>query len=171
MSMINKPVPQFTAQAFHNGEFKTITTEDVKGKWSIFVFYPADFTFVCPTELEDMGEKYEMLQSMGVEVYAVSTDTHFSHKAWHDTSEKIGKLQFPFLGDQLHTLSKNFDVLREDGGVGEWASYDLAVALKLIGPRTKPPSSPMTGNTSGGAWQKLFKPWPVFSRRRKRARG
>ena len=64
-----------------------------------------------------------------------------------------------------------FDVLREDGGVGEWASYDLAVALKLIGPRTKPPSSPMTGNTSGGAWQKLLKPWPVFSRRRKRARG
>ena len=84
MSMINKSIPEFTAEAFHNGEFKTITTDDVKGKWSIFLFYPADFTFVCPTELEDMQKYYAELKDLGVEVYAVSTDTHFVHKAWHD---------------------------------------------------------------------------------------
>ena len=83
MAKINQPIPEFTAQAFHNGEFTTVTTDDVKGKWSIFLFYPADFTFVCPTELADMQEYYAELQELGVEVYAVSTDTHFVHKAWH----------------------------------------------------------------------------------------
>ena len=90
MAKINQSIPEFKAEAFHNGEFKTITSEDVKGKWSIFLFYPADFTFVCPTELEDMAKHYEELQKLGVEVYAVSTDTHFVHKAWHDSSAAIG---------------------------------------------------------------------------------
>ena len=86
MPIINRSIPEFSVQAFHNGEFKTITHEDVKGKWSIFLFYPADFTFVCPTELEDMAKHYDELQTLGVEVYAVSCDTHFTHKAWHDHS-------------------------------------------------------------------------------------
>ena len=123
MSMINKSIPEFTAEAYHNGEFKTVTSDDVRGKWSIFLFYPADFTFVCPTELEDLNEKYSMLQDMGVEVFAVSTDTHFSHKAWHDTSEKIGKIKYAFLGDQLHTLSNNFGVLREEMGLADRATF------------------------------------------------
>ena len=94
MSMINKSIPEFKAEAYHQGEFKTITSDDVKGKWSIFLFYPADFTFVCPTELEDMEKYYAELQGLGVEVYAVSTDTHYVHKAWHDTSEAIGSSRF-----------------------------------------------------------------------------
>ena len=81
--IINSQLPEFKVQAFHNGEFKTISSEDVKGKWAIFFFYPADFTFVCPTELVDVAEKYEQFQAMGVEVYSVSTDSHFVHKAWH----------------------------------------------------------------------------------------
>ena len=81
MPIINRSIPEFSVQAFHNGEFKTVTHEDVKGKWSIFLFYPADFTFVCPTELEDMAKHYAELQGLGVEVYAVSCDTHFTHKA------------------------------------------------------------------------------------------
>src|SRR5690606_30727447 len=108
MGIIGSTIKPFNATAFQAGkDFFEVTEKDLAGKWAVFFFYPADFTFVCPTELEDLGEHYEMLQKLGVDVYAVSTDTHFSHKAWHDTSEKIGKLQYAFLGDQLHTLSKN----------------------------------------------------------------
>src|SRR5690606_33140547 len=101
MGIIGSTIKPFKATAFQAGkDFFEVTDADVKGKWAVFFFYPADFTFVCPTELEDLGEHYDMLQKLGVEVYAVSTDTHFSHKAWHDTSEKIGKLKYAFLGDQ-----------------------------------------------------------------------
>jgi len=114
MAMINKSIPEFKAEAYHNGEFKTITSDDVKGKWSIFVFYPADFTFVCPTELEDMAKYYDELQKLGVEVYSVSTDTHFTHKAWHDTSEAIGKIQYPMIGDPTGKITRGFDVMIEE---------------------------------------------------------
>jgi len=114
MSMINKSIPEFTAEAFHNGEFKTISSEDVKGKWSIFLFYPADFTFVCPTELEDMENFYAELQGLGVEVYSVSTDTHFVHKAWHDTSEAISKITYPMIGDPTGKITRGFDVMIEE---------------------------------------------------------
>ncbi len=114
MSMINKSIPEFTAEAFHNGEFKTITSEDVKGKWSIFLFYPADFTFVCPTELEDMENFYAELQGLGVEVYSVSTDTHFVHKAWHDTSDAISKITYPMIGDPTGKITRGFDVMIEE---------------------------------------------------------
>ncbi|MFC4347061.1 alkyl hydroperoxide reductase subunit C [Kordiimonas lipolytica] len=114
MAMINKSIPEFKVEAFHDGEFKTITDADVKGKWSIFLFYPADFTFVCPTELEDMANHYEELQRLGVEVYAVSTDTHFCHKAWHDSSDAIGKIKFPMLGDPTGAVTRGFDVMIEE---------------------------------------------------------
>ena len=123
MSVINTEIKPFKATAFHNGEFVEVDSANLKGKWSVFVFYPADFTFVCPTELEDLGEHYAQLQKLDVEVYGVSTDTHFSHKAWHDTSEKIGKLTFPFLGDQNHALATNFDVLREGVGLADRATF------------------------------------------------
>ncbi len=90
MSMINKEVSDFKVQAYHKGEFKTVTKADILGKWSVFFFYPADFTFVCPTELEDLQNKYADFQKAGCEIYSVSTDTHFVHKAWHDESERIG---------------------------------------------------------------------------------
>ena len=114
---INQSIPDFTAEAFHNGEFKTITSEDVKGKWSIFLFYPADFTFVCPTELEDMAKNYEELQALGVEVYSVSTDSHFVHKAWHDTSEAISKIKYPMIGDPTGKITRAFDVMIEEDGM------------------------------------------------------
>ena len=124
MGIIGSTVQPFKATAFQAGkDFFEVTDQDLAGKWAVFFFYPADFTFVCPTELEDMGEKYALLQATGVEVYAVSTDTHFSHKAWHDTSERIGKLSFPFLGDQNHTLSNQFGVLREGVGLADRATF------------------------------------------------
>lgn len=117
MAKINQSIPTFKVEAFHNGEFKTITSEDVIGKWAVFCFYPADFTFVCPTELADLADHYQELKSMGVEVYSVSTDTHFVHKAWHDTSDSIKKIQFPMLGDPRGILTRGFDVMIEEEGL------------------------------------------------------
>ncbi|MDO4777802.1 MAG: alkyl hydroperoxide reductase subunit C [Cardiobacteriaceae bacterium] len=117
MPIINRSIPQFRVQAFHKGEFKTVTDEDVRGKWSIFIFYPADFTFVCPTELEDMAKHYDEFQKLGAEVYSVSCDTHFVHKAWHDTSDAIGKINYPMLGDPTGVLARGFDVMIEEDGV------------------------------------------------------
>ena len=96
--MIDTEIKPFSATAFKDGEFVDVTDADVKGKWAIFFFYPADFTFVCPTELGDVADKYEELQKLGVEVFSVSTDTHFVHKAWHDASETIGKIKYYMLG-------------------------------------------------------------------------
>ena len=116
-SLINTQVKPFKAQAFHNGKFIEVTEETLKGKWNVFVFYPADFTFVCPTELGDVADHYEELQKMGVEVYSVSTDTHFTHKAWHDASETIKKITYPMLGDPTGAISRNFDVMIEEEGL------------------------------------------------------
>lgn len=116
MSNINNRIPDFQVEAFHNGEFKTINQDDVLGKWSIFIFYPADFTFVCPTELEDMQSIYSELQTLGVEVFAVSTDSHFVHKAWHDSSDAIGKITYPMLGDPTGKLTRGFGIMIEEAG-------------------------------------------------------
>jgi peroxiredoxin (alkyl hydroperoxide reductase subunit C) len=123
MALIGSELKPFTATAFKEGKFVEVTDADVRGKWAVFFFYPADFTFVCPTELEDLADIYPTLQKMGVEVYSVSTDTHFSHKAWHDTSPAIGKINYYMLGDQNHTLSKNFDVLREGQGLADRCTF------------------------------------------------
>jgi NADH-dependent peroxiredoxin subunit C len=117
MTLINTRVPEFKAQAYHNENFKTVTDKDLMGKWSVFFFYPADFTFVCPTELGDMADKYAEFQKMGVEVYAVSTDTHFTHKAWHDTSETIKKIKYPMLADPTGHLSRAFGVYIDNEGL------------------------------------------------------
>lgn len=123
MSLIGTEVKPFKAQAFHNGKFIEVTEADFKGKWSVVFFYPADFTFVCPTELEDLQNNYETLKSLGVEVYAVSTDTHYTHKAWHDSSETVGKITYVMIGDPSHTLSRNFDVLIEEEGVADRGTF------------------------------------------------
>ena len=117
MSLINTEVKPFKANAYHNGKFVTVTNEDLKGKWSVFVFYPADFTFVCPTELGDLADNYAEFKKMGVEIYGVSTDTHFTHKAWHDTSDTIKKVQYPLVADPTGLLSRNFEVMIEEEGL------------------------------------------------------
>jgi len=116
-SLINTQVKPFKAQAFHNGKFVEVTEESLKGKWNVFVFYPADFTFVCPTELGDVADHYEELQKMGIEIYSVSTDTHFTHKAWHDASDTIKKINYPMIGDPTGAISRNFDVMIEEEGL------------------------------------------------------
>ncbi len=117
MSLINTRVKPFKATAFHNGKFVNVSDETIRGKWSVFVFYPADFTFVCPTELEDLASQYGEFRRMGVEIYAVSTDTHFAHKAWHDTSDAIRKVEYPMIGDPTGRMTRNFEVMIEEEGM------------------------------------------------------
>ncbi len=117
MPIINSKIAPFKAQAYHNGKFVTVTDADLKGKWSIFFFYPADFTFVCPTELGDLADVYPEFKKLGVECYSVSTDTHFTHKAWHDASDTIKKIQYPMIGDPTGAITRSFDVMIEEEGL------------------------------------------------------
>lgn len=132
MSLINKEISEFSVQAYFNNEFKTVTKEDVVGKWSVFFFYPADFTFVCPTELEDLANKYEEFKAINCEVYSVSTDSHFVHKAWHDASDRIKKIQYPMLADPTHALSKDFEVLIEADGMAERGTFVVNPEGKIV---------------------------------------
>lgn len=130
-TLINSHVTDFKAQVFHNNEFREVTQNDLKGKWSIFFFYPADFTFVCPTELGDMADKYPAFQKMGVEVYSVSTDTHFTHKAWHDVSETIKKVKYPMLADPTAHLSRAFGVHNEEEGLAYRGTFLVSPEGKI----------------------------------------
>ncbi len=123
MSQINTEIKPFKATAFHKGKFVELTEAAVKGKWAVFFFYPADFTFVCPTELGDLADRYGDFQKLGVEIYGVSTDTHFTHKAWHDTSDTIRKVQYPLIGDPTHAICRNFEVLIEDVGLADRGTF------------------------------------------------
>jgi len=125
MSLINKPIKSFTADAFKHGEddFVTVTEKDLAGKWAIFFFYPADFTFVCPTELGDLADHHEEFEKRGVEIYSVSTDSHWTHKAWHESSETISKIKYTMLSDDQFHISKNFKVLRKGEGRADRATF------------------------------------------------
>jgi len=123
MSLVNTEVLPFTATAYHNGSFVEVSDSDLRGKWSVVFFYPADFTFVCPTELGDLADNYVEFQRLGVEIYGVSTDTHFTHKAWHDTSDTIGKIEYPLIGDPTGTISRNFDVMIEAKGLADRGTF------------------------------------------------
>jgi peroxiredoxin (alkyl hydroperoxide reductase subunit C) len=123
MSLIGKQVQPFSAKAYQNGKFIDVTDANLKGQWSVFCFYPADFTFVCPTELEDLQNQYATLKSIGVEVYSVSTDTHFTHKAWHDSSAAIGKITYAMIADPTHAISRQFEVLIEEAGLADRGTF------------------------------------------------
>jgi peroxiredoxin (alkyl hydroperoxide reductase subunit C) len=116
-SLINTHVQPFTAQAFHNGKFVEVSEKSLHGKWSVLIFMPAAFTFNCPTEIEDAADNYAEFEKAGAEVYIVTTDTHFSHKVWHETSPAVGKAQFPLVGDPTHQLTRAFGVHIDEEGL------------------------------------------------------
>ena len=122
-TLVNTQIKPFTAQSFKDGKFVQVSEADIQGKWAVFFFYPADFTFVCPTELEDLADHYAELQGLGAEVFSVSTDTHFSHKAWHDSSPAIGKITYHMLGDPSGLVTNNFGVMREGAGLADRATF------------------------------------------------
>src|ERR1700692_211028 len=134
MPISNSQVKPFKANAYHNGDFITVTDESLKGKWSVLVFYPADFTFVCPTELGDLADRYAEFKKLGVEIYSVSTDTHFTHKAWHDTSDTIQRIRFPMVGDPTGAITRNFGVMIEEAGLAYRGTFviDPEGRIKII---------------------------------------
>lgn len=132
MSLIGKEIIEFNVQAFVNNQFKAVSKQDVLGKWSVFFFYPADFTFVCPTELEDLANKYEEFKNAGCEIYSVSCDTHFVHKAWHDTSDAIKKINYPMLADPTGVLARGFDVMIEEAGLAERGTFIVNPEGKIV---------------------------------------
>jgi len=112
---VGESAPNFTGAAFVNGEIKDISLADYKGKWVVLFFYPADFTFVCPTELGGLSDKYKELQDMGAEVIGCSTDTEWAHKVWADISPVIAKVQYPMLADPSGDVCKAYGVYQENG--------------------------------------------------------
>jgi len=132
MSQIGKEIVDFKVQAFANNAFKEVAKNDVLGKWSVFFFYPADFTFVCPTELEDLANKYSEFQAANCEIYAVSCDTHFVHKAWHDTSDTIKKIKYPMLADPTAVLARGFDVMIEEKGLADRGTFIVNPEGKVV---------------------------------------
>src|SRR5271170_81523 len=149
-TLINSKIPDFKVQAYHSEAFKQLSQNDLKGKWSVFFFYPADFTFVCPTELGDMADKYDAFQKAGVEVYSVSTDTHFTHKAWHDASETIKKIKFPMLADPTGYLSRAFGVHIEEEGLAYRGTF-------LINPEGKIKLAEVNDNGIGRNAEELLR--------------
>lgn len=120
---INHPAPKFTAEVYHNDEIKKISLSDYQGKWVVLFFYPADFTFICPTELEDLALKYDKIKQLGGEVLSVSTDTVFVHKAWHDTSQAIKKIKFPMVADPTGFISKAYGTYIPEEGLSLRGSF------------------------------------------------
>ena len=123
MTQIGQEIPDFELEAFHNEEIKRIKLSDYKGKWLVLIFYPADFTFICPTELEEAANYYEEFKKLGAEILSVSTDTAFVHKAWHDQSPAIRKVKFPMLADPTGRLCREFGTYLEDEGVSLRGSF------------------------------------------------
>lgn len=117
MVVINEPAPAFTQDAYVNDQIKKISLADYKGKWVILFFYPADFTFICPTELGEMADQHAQFQKINTEVISVSTDTGFVHKAWHDSSETIKKIRFPMLADPTASVCKAYGTYIEEEGL------------------------------------------------------
>lgn len=132
MSLNGKKVGEFKLQAYQNGDFKEVTDKDLLGKWSILFFYPADFTFVCPTELEDLENKYDEFKKIGCEIYSVSCDTNFVHKAWHESSERIGKVTYPMIGDPTGKLAKDLEVYIEEDGMDERGTFVINPEGKVV---------------------------------------
>jgi len=112
---VGETVPDFEFEVFQKDEVRTMSLSSLRGKWVVLAFYPADFTFVCPTELEELAALYPKFKAANAEVISVSSDTVFAHKAWHDTSPAIGKIEYPMAADPSGKLGYAFGVLVEGG--------------------------------------------------------
>lgn len=121
--LINTALPDLALDVFHDNQEKHVKLSDYRGKWLILFFYPADFTFVCPTELEEMAELYPEFQKMNAEVVSVSTDTVFVHKAWHDQSPSIAKIRFPMAADPTRALCQALGVYIQGEGLSLRGSF------------------------------------------------
>ena len=129
MTLLQHELTDFKVNAFQNNEFHEVTKDDVLGHWSLFFFYPADFTFVCPTELEDLAKNYAKFKEIGCEIYSVSCDTHFVHKAWHDANEKIAKIA----ADKDEAIKgQDLDTYNEADGMAERGDFIVSPEGKVV---------------------------------------
>lgn len=150
MSMINEKAPEFTADVYVNNEIKKINLSDYRGKWVVLFFYPADFTFVCPTELGELADQYEQISALGAEILSVSTDTAFVHKAWHDNSPTIAKIRFPMLADPTGNICRAYSTYIDAEGL----SYRATV---LINPEGIIKSYEIQDNAMGRSTEELIR--------------
>ena len=148
--MLNTLLPNLAFEIFHNHEAKEVNLSDYRGKWLILFFYPADFTFICPTELKEMAESYPQFQAMNTEVISVSTDTTFVHKAWHDNSKAINQVQFPMAADPTGKLCRALGTYIEDEGLSYRASF-------IIDPEGKIKTLEMNDNSIGRSAAELLR--------------
>lgn len=122
-NLINAVLPEFEVDAYQTGEFIKVDDKSVLGHWSVFVFYPADFSFVCPTELGALQDLYKDFKDINCEVYSVSCDSHFVHKAWADATDTIGKINYKMLADPTGKLARFFGVMDEEAGQAYRGSF------------------------------------------------
>ena len=132
MIKIGQVIPDFKLDAYTGNEIKKINLSDYKGKWLVLLFYPADFTFVCPTELEEAADYYDEFKKQEAEILSVSTDTAFVHKAWHDESKAIGKITYPMLADPAGIMCREFGTYIEEEGLSQRATLIIDPDQKLI---------------------------------------
>jgi len=123
MLKIGDKIPEFELKAYHEDKEKTIKLADYRGKWLVLIFYPADFTFICPTELGELAENYHEFKKLNAEILSVSTDTVYVHKAWHDASETIKKITFPMVADPTAVLAKLFGVYMKEEGLARRGTF------------------------------------------------
>lgn len=123
MVKINQKIQDFELEVYHKDEIKKIKLSDYRGKWLVLMFYPADFTFICPTELEEAAEHYEEFKKNDAEIISVSTDTVFAHKAWHDTSPAIKKIKYPMAADPTGKICREFNTYIEEEGLSLRGSF------------------------------------------------
>lgn len=128
---INETAPEFTLDAYHGGQIKKVRLNDHRGKWVVLVFYPADFTFICPTELGELADNYDKFKKLNAELFSVSTDTAFAHKAWHDNSETIKKIKFPMLADPTGQVCKAYGTYIENEGLSLRGTFIIDPEGKL----------------------------------------
>ena len=140
MLKIGEQAPKFTCDAFYKNDFPKVSLDDYSGKWVILFFYPADFTFVCPTELGELADYYEDFKKEGAEILAASTDTHFTHLAWHNSSETIKKIKFPMLADPTGNLTRDYGVMIEEAGLALRGTFIIDPDGKLISCEINDPS-------------------------------
>lgn len=148
--MINERAPEFTADVYVNNEIKKIHLSDYRGKWVVLFFYPADFTFVCPTELGELADQYEQISALGAEILSVSTDTAFVHKAWHDNSVTIAKIKFPMIADPTGNICRAYGTYIDAEGL----SYRATV---LINPEGIIKSYEIQDNAMGRSTEELIR--------------
>ncbi len=147
---IGEKAPNFEGDAFQNNDTKNIKLEDYNGKWVILVFYPADFTFICPTELGDLADKYEEFQKIDTEIISVSTDTTFVHKAWHDNSKTISKIKFPMLADPTGKICRDYGTYIQDEGLSLRGTF-------IIDPEGKLKAYELHDNSIGRSSEELLR--------------